>query len=191
MGRPRKIVTVLGAQGVGKTTLVMHIARAYLAAFGEGSIRSLDPAGQFEEFGGEWPGRGGVRDWINELTAHGDGPAKGGWGPGLLILDDADRYIDPHAYNDFRDVWIANRHLGLDVIVSAHRPQGIPKELLGCTHELYLFQQEEPLALEYLSKIPTLKASLAKDGTMLPEEAFVALKVTRGSRETELIQVSP
>lgn len=183
MSRPRKIVTILGAQGVGKTTLVMHLARQYLSTFGPGSIRALDPANQFEEFGGEWPGRGGVRDWINALTAHGDGPRAGGWGPGLLILDDADRYIQAHAYTDFQDVWIANRHLGLDVIVSAHRPQGVPKDLLGCTHELYLFQQEEPLALEYLMRIPSLKrmAAEAADEEMLPEVPFVALKLARGN----------
>lgn len=191
MGRPRKIVTALGAQGVGKTTLVKHIATAYAAAFGRESIIALDPGGQFAEFNGVWPGRRGVREWIAELTANGDGPAKGGWGPGLLILDDADRYIDPHAYNDFRDVWIANRHLGLDVIVNGHRPQGVPKELLGCTHDLYLFQQEEPHAVEYLQKIPSLKLALANGNDLIPTEPFIALKVSRGQRETELVQVEP
>lgn len=169
---------------MGKTALAKKLLAAY-----PGDKRILDPSGNFtEEEGHEWPGRRNVNEWIDELTAEGGGPAKGGWGPGLLVLDDADRYLTATAADSFRDVWLANRHLGLDVIVTAHRPQGVPKDLLGSTEELWLFAQEEPRALDYLASIPALRF-LATEGAELPTEPGYALRVKLRARAVELVDV--
>jgi len=187
-GRERKVVTVLGAPGMGKSALARQLVERYQLAHGEDSVRVLDPSGTFPELG-EWPGRRQVNAWVEELTAEGEGPKGGGWGPGLLVLDDADRYLLPTSFDAFRDVWLANRHLGLDVVVTAHRAPAVPKDLLGSSTELWLFAQEEPRALEYLAKIPALRASFDELTDPLPVEPGFALRVVPRRREVQLVDV--
>ncbi len=187
MARLRRVVVALGAPGSGKTGgLIRPLVQRYLAAGGQ--VRILDPGGEFDELG-EWPGRGAVDEWIDELTACGEGPRAGGWGPGLLVLDDADRYLGPGRSKAWDDVWMANRHLGLDVLVSAHRPQGVPKELLGAAHELWLFQQDEPRALEYLADIPALRPVFEGNEHPLPNERGLALRVLVREQQLQLVRL--
>lgn len=185
--RERKVVVALGSPGMGKSALASKLINSYRATFGPESVRMLDPSGTFDD--GEWPGRKGVDAWINELTADGEGPKGGGWGPGLLVLDDADRYLLPQSFDSFRDVWLANRHLGLDVIVTAHRAPAVPKDLLGSATELWLFAQEEPRALEYLAKIPALRATFDELADPLPTEPGLALRVVPRFRTVQLVNV--
>lgn len=182
MSRVREIVVALGAAGMGKTFLTRQLVDRY-----PGDVRVLDPGGAFEF--GEWPGRKGTEEWISELTADGEGPAGGGWGPGLLVLDDADRYLAAHSMDAWRDVWLANRHLQLDVMVNAHRPQGLPKDLLGCTRELWLFAQEEPRALEYLASVPSLAPIFREAREPLPTKAGEALRVRVFDRSIKRIKL--
>ena len=202
MTRPRKVVVALGGPSMGKTSLARRIVMTYQQAHGDESVRVLDPSGAFPELG-EWPlrsPRGRCEEcdtrhsrtggWIAELTAHGDGPAGGGWGPGLLVLDDADRYLTPSSLDDWRDLWLANRHLGLDVVVTAHRPQGIPKELLGAASELWLFGQDEPLALDYLRTIrPVARALEAGHLSDLPASPGEAVRVLPREGRAELVRL--
>lgn len=174
--RERSVVIALGATGSGKTGgLTRPMVQRYLARGGE--VRILDPAGEFGEWG-EWPGRRHVVEWIDELTAEGEGPAGGGWGPGLLVLDDADRYLGAgRSVAAFEDVWLANRHLGLDVLVNAHRPQGLPKDLIAAAAQLWLFRMQEPRALEYLAEMEALREAFAGSRHPLPRRAGTALRV--------------
>lgn len=183
MSRERKVIVVLGAPGMGKSALAKQLVDAY-----DGEVRVLDPSGTFPELG-EWCGRRNVNAWIEELTGDGEGPKGGGWGPGLLVLDDADRYLLSTSFDSFRDVWLANRHLGLDVIVTAHRAPAVPKDLLGSATELWLFAQEEPRALEYLAKIPTLRPCFDELADPLPTVPGLALRVVPRARTVELIRV--
>lgn len=186
-GRQRKVVVALGAKGSGKTGgLTRPLVQRYLA--GGGKVRILDPAGEFDELG-EWPGRGNTDEWIDTLTGEGLGPRGGGWGPGLLVLDDADRYLGAGTEKHFRDLWVANRHLGLDLVVSGHRPQGLPKDLLGAADELWLFQQDEPRALEYLAEIPALEPVFAGATHPLPKKPGMALKVLVHERQVYLVRL--
>lgn len=187
--RQRRVVVVLGAPGCGKTNgITRPLVQRYLAAGGQ--VKILDPAGEFDELGESiacWPGRGATDEWIDNLTAYGEGPRAGGWGPGLLVLDDADRFLSSGNTRSWQDLWMANRHLGLDVVVTAHRPQGVPKELLGSCHELWLCMQDEPHALEYLSAIPALAPIFETGEHPLPTEPGRALKVL--VRERQLFEV--
>lgn len=187
-GRERKVVIALGTVGMGKSALVRKMIAPYQAQHGANSVRALDPSRTFEDLGiSEWPGRKGVEPWIDAVTGDGEGPRNGGW-CGLLILDDADRYLQSHSRDAFNDVWTANRHLGLDVVITAHRPQGIPKEAISSASELWLFAQEEVNALDYLRQIPTIKAS-TQGVDALPTEAGIALRVIPRARTAELVDV--
>jgi len=176
--RERRIAVVLGKKGAGKTTLVRRWVDSY-----PGSVRALDPAGEFSF--GEWPvGEGGktrrqaISDWLKELT--GDG--RGNW-EGLLILDDSDRYASVVPSEAWTDVYCANRHVGLDVIVTAHRPQGVAKELLANADIVYIFQQDEPLARKYLEKFTQIEGL----ADLIPTEKGRALVVVHGHPPSELI----
>lgn len=183
--RERKIILALGAPGMGKSALAKQVIRAYEAQHGHDSVRALDPSGTFPEQG-EWPGRKGVTEWIDELTDEG----RGNW-HGLLVLDDADRYLTSAASTEsFRDVWLANRHLGLDVLVTAHRPQGVPKDLIASSSELWLFAQEEPRALEYLAEVRAVRTAMESAATKgLPTRVGYALRVIPRDGSAELVKL--
>lgn len=189
-GRERKVVVVLGAPGMGKSALCKRLIAAYQRQHGADSVRALDPSHTFPGLG-EWPGRRNVVDWIEQLTAEGEGPRGGGWGPGMLVLDDADRYLLPQSYDAWRDVWLANRHLGLDVVVTGHRAPALPKDLLGSASELWLFAMEEPRALEYLAKIPTLASTFKQNRAPLPKEKGEALRVIPSAHSLQRVRIWP
>lgn len=190
MGRERKVTVILGAPGMGKTALVKRVVAAYQRQHGAKSVRALDPSGALPGLG-EWPGRRNTTAWIEELTAEGEGPGAGGWGPGLLVLDDADRYLLPMSLDAWRDVWLANRHLGLDVIVTGHRAPALPKDLLGAASEFWLFAQEEVRALDYLASIPTLRGAFKGIASPLPAVKGLALRVVPATRSVQLMRIWP
>lgn len=190
MARERKIVAAFGAPGMGKSALGRVLISGYIAQHGTGSVRALDPSRTFEDLGvSEWPGRSGVEDWLSELTGDGEGPGGGGWGPGLVVLDDADRWLRPWIQEEVVDLFIANRHLGLDLFITAHRPQAVSKDLVGGVSELWLFAQEEPHALEYFMRMQALKATLKSSDVELPTEPGYALRVVPRRREVSLVDV--
>lgn len=191
--RDRVIVVALGMPGMGKSLLARQYAQAY-----QGKKIILDMNRQWE--GGEWvPGAQNdpslLDPWINRITNNGEGPPtklydRNGQrvdihgrpirvGPegAMLILDDADNYLPTHnGASPWRCLWIKNRHLRLDVLITAHRTQGLPKELIAAARTLWLFAMNEPYALKYLAKIPALSNS-GVDGFRLPQEKFKALRV--------------
>ncbi len=185
--RQRKIVVILAAPGAGKTEgITRPLVTRYLQANGPDSVRILDPARNFADLGPlvcQWPGRGLTDEWIDDLTACGEGPPAGGWGPGLLVLDDADRYLTAGNVRSWADLWMANRHLGLDVVASAHRPQGIPKEMIAAAQELWLGLQDEPHALDYLARIPQLAPLFADGAHALPTKPGHFLRVLVRERQ--------
>ncbi len=72
------------------------------------------------------------------------------------------------------------------MIASAHRPQGIPKEMLAAAKLLWLFAMEEPNAVSWLKEIP----ALADITFNLPDRRFMALKVPLRPRGTpEIVQL--
>lgn len=187
--RERRIIVALGAPGKGKTALAKMVIADYRRRHGERSVHIIDPSYSFDGEG-VWPGRNkvpkqradGKTIWVSAIDAHidtltagGRGPRFGGWS-GLLVLDDADRYLTAGGNEYWRDIWLANRHLGLDVLVTAHRAAAVPKDLLGSAYELWLFAMDEPNALKYLAKVPQLTALF--DGQHpLPSQKGQALRV--------------
>lgn len=190
--RERIIVVALGAPSMGKTRLVNALVDRYPAS--AGTVRALDPAGQWDW--GEWPGGSQklLKAWLQELKGENeDGQRIPGAERhrGLLILDDCDRYISNSSFvrDGWRDLLVANRHYHLDIAATAHRPQGVPKDMLASATELWLFAQEEPLALEYLRKIPTLAGTFAQNKAPLPVKAGLALRVRPRAREVKLVKL--
>lgn len=189
MPRQRRVVVGLGAPGVGKTgAMVVPYVRAYIEQYGIDSVIALDVSGDIEAAipelaeACEWPGVDGVGEWFRELTAEGEGPAGGGWGPGLLVMPDADSYLTPTVTGPLRDLWVRNRHLGLDVLLDGHRPQGLPKDLFLACSELWVFALDEPRAWAYLSHVRGLGPIVRHHLKMLEE--------TRPARIAELEELA-
>lgn len=186
--RERRLVTILGAPGMGKTSLVNRIVDRYPSA--AGSVRALDPAGQWDW--GEWPGHGrALKEWLMELKGedeYGRRIQGADYHRGLLILDDCDRYLGASSFvkDGWRDLWLANRHYHMDIVATAHRPQGVPKDLIASSHELWLFAQEEALALEYLWKFPSLQRSGLK---ALPAKAGEAVRIRPRLQEAVTVKL--
>jgi hypothetical protein len=199
--RDRSTIIALGGTGTGKTLLTRLLITAWLDSFkrefpawkGRYPIFIADPNCGFPAPYGEFPDEAhedttAMFPWIREITGHGHGPSRSSRvtsAGGLLVLDDADTYIqNTNAINPWRPLWTKNRHLRLDIIVSAHRPQGIPKEMFAVANLVYCFQMEEPNAVSWLESIPILKNVQFE----LPEVRFMALKIPLRPRGTPVVQ---
>jgi len=123
---------LFGPNGCGKTTFAEQIARNYIRLGGR--AWAIDPNGAWEKSPGVkslWPKEGiaGI-DVLLQSTAT--------WKPGLVILDDADRYFrHPSQIRD--DYLTSNRHLRKDLLTLARRPQGIPKDAISIARFIALF----------------------------------------------------
>ena len=192
---------MLGAPGMGKTLFTRRLVDAWATSFRQEHpgffkgnpnrrlpIFIADPNRGFPAPYGEFPA-GGNEDpsllypWIRGITGNGEGPPvskRVGMEGGLIVLDDADVYLEnTNGINPWRPLWTKNRHLRLDVIVTAHRPQGVPKEMIAAAKMMYLFAMEEPNAVTWLQKIPCLQGLDME----LPDEPFYALKLALRPRE--------
>jgi hypothetical protein len=195
----RKIVLILGTVDQGKTTLARWLLKGMSNE--RGPLIAVDPARQFP--GGEWPRGFGYdqdvqRRWLQEITNDGEGPMmpptrdsdgnaiRKRVGPegAVLLLDDADRFL-PNYPSRWADVWMANRHLRLDVIVTAHRPQDIPKPLIESASYLYLFNMGEPRALDYIRKIGWVGSLASK----MPDRQGLCLAISRMPRGARWLDV--
>lgn len=205
--RDRKIITILGKKRVGKTVL----ARQYYAAHPGPFKHVADPSGSWTQ--GYFPAdafqnKKSLENWFNKLTGNGRGPPHGvvPMEGGLLILDDADDYVSAAPYSFWKTLWNRNAHLRLDLIVTAHRPQGIPKDLIANSDQLILFPMGEKYAIEYLAEINGLeglrKRAMEKhsDGILrptgeylvkLPTEKFHALVFTPETGNLSSLVVKP
>lgn len=158
-----RMVTILGAQASGKTSLVDEWINTY-----PGRVLMIDPNAQWgDDPRAVWPGVGSaLRDYIESL--------KGEFS-GLIVLDDADRYLSAHTSEGsvWRDLFTSNRHWRVDILVIARRPQGIPKDLIAGSSHLALFRIREPYARKYLGDVIDIP-DLAKK---IPRQPFKYLWV--------------
>lgn len=123
--RERQIIVAVGAAGTGKTTLVQSL---YGLAMQRGeSVTVIDPNGKI----GFWPAD--LDAYLLERFA-----ARA---PGLLVLDDADSYVPrvTSAASPWKQLWLRNRHLCTDVLVSARRPASLDPLMLSNCDALYVF----------------------------------------------------
>lgn len=142
--RPFRDVVVLGSSGMGKTSLV---ATWIEDARRRGrDVRVLDPSQAYPGLG-EWPDAGAKDErapderaeaWIRALKRE---RWRGGIPPPcLLVLDDADTYLDGgKARGIWRDLLANFRHWRCDVVLVARRTQDLPKAALMQAHAAYLF----------------------------------------------------
>lgn len=149
--RDYEMLVVLGPPAHGKTSLVDEVALAY--AQRGGKVWVVDPnlawAG-VPHVTPVWP-KGGIRGAdgkgnLDELIA-----AFETNGPGMLVLDDADKYAR-HATEVIDDLMTSFRHWKKDVVVVARRPQGIPKDAIANASSLAIFSTREVYARRYIGE---------------------------------------
>lgn len=129
--RERRIVAILGAQGTGKSTLAKALVGRAMSR-GE-RVTIFDPNGAM----GGYPLPDDVE---GHLAAKLERRSVG-----LLLADDADRYVPkrPRDSSPWRKIFLTNRHLDIDLLVTARRPQNLPDELLSGVDVLFVFQMSQ------------------------------------------------
>lgn len=129
--RERRVILILGSQGCGKTSVAKALYGRAMSR--RERVHILDRNGNL---GGSWPANDDVDDWLAQRLA-----ASGERRPTFLVLDDADDYLE-HPLpkrSPFKSLFLRNRHLQMDVIVTARRAQGLPGQLLSSVDYLYVF----------------------------------------------------
>ncbi len=139
---------LFGPNGCGKTTFAEQIAHYYVRLGGR--AWAIDPNGAWEKSDGVkslWPpdGIAGIDALLQDSAT---------WKPGLVILDDADRYFrHPSQIRD--DYLTSNRHMRKDLLMLSRRPQGIPKDAISNARFVALFPGSltEVYAHKYFSDV--------------------------------------
>jgi hypothetical protein len=176
--RPFRLFLVLGAPGAGKTSLVDEMVARYRAAHRSNPVYMLDPNAQWPGIG-HWPPDGDAAAWLAALKAD---RAKRGNPPGMLVLDDADKYLTGAPPTGiFRDLFTSFRHWRLDVILNARRSQDIPKVAIASAAGLALFIHRELYGRRYLAA--NLGTEIVDE---LPKERFRYLLVDVDAGESEV-----
>jgi len=168
--RPYRMMLIMGAPGAGKTSLVEETIARYQQLHRGNPVVVLDPNAQFAPPLGVWPPDGDAAGWLQRFKEE---RAKRGNPPGLLVLDDADKYLTgapPRGV--FRDLFTSFRHWRLDVVLNSRRSQDIPKVAIASSQTLALFIHRELYGRQYLAA--NLGPELVKD---LPKERFKYLRV--------------
>lgn len=134
---------MMGPTGCGKSTGANEIADSYYQAGGK--VWAIDPSRAWQGVRGVtplWPGLRGLDTLLVEMQE---------WGPGLVIFDDADKYM--RRPTQVRDDWMTSfRHYRKDVVLISRRPQGIPKDSISNAKwmALYAGSMTEPGARAYM-----------------------------------------
>ncbi len=155
-----KTAVVLGAPGSGKTSLVASWIEDYQKRGGD--VLILDPSAQFGD-AGIWPDDG-PENFLLDI--------KGKF-RGLLVLDDADRYLSATPRGIWRDLFTSFRHWGVNLLVVARRPQGIPKDVIASADEVIIFRLSEVHAKKYLKEL--VGADILEE---IPRDRFKFLMVS-------------
>ena len=138
--RERRIVFVLGAQGSGKTTLMLELVKA---------ARARGQVVDIVEMNGKIPGAYppiNMELWLAHRLPTLDErtrrvvPAQRK--VGLLVFDDGDHYMPKQlkAGSRWEQLGLTNRHADVDVLVTGRRIQRFTEALVSGIDFLYLFQ---------------------------------------------------
>jgi hypothetical protein len=179
---------MLGMKRTGKSAL----ARALIAMAKKrgDKARVLDPGLNIE--GGEWPGRGNIKKgevgyrqgcqtsrrdlWLQKILDANSSAIKSRSRPPcqLIVFDDVERSIDLHPTEDspFVELYSANAHYDVDVILTGRRPQSLPPALISGVDWLYLF------AVSVADKTGLERASEVIHGGIIPTAPYHFLMVS-------------
>lgn len=173
-GRMRFVISMMGAQGMGKSSLAKKWFERYQ---GDKFVLTFnDEWGAYNRLPVEaYEDARKLEPWIREnISGHSRGPCleprpdgscpheprharlvtpKGA----MLLFDDCEDIIPNHSGpSAYSPLWWRNRHLRLDIICIGHMSQAMNKQMLGMSHEIWIFAMEEPGTLKYLSRIPSI-----------------------------------
>lgn len=175
-----EMLVMFGPPAHGKSSLADEIVRAYEKAGGK--VWICDPSNAWPRHRGRfWPQTGpkagdfliGLDDMLWQLRNA---------GPGLLVLDDADRYMK-HPTRAREDLIVSFRHWQKDVLIISRRPQGIPKDCIQNADALAVFATREVYARRYIGE-QFGNRSISKQ---IPKVKFQYLYVRQDAEELQAV----
>lgn len=164
----RQSLGVFGRNGSGKSSLTWEVIKRYRAR--GGAVMALDRQKQFGEYS-VWPGLENLDPWLKNKVL--------GRFKGLLVLDDADIYMNSRSSQPWKDLIAANRHWNIDILVSSRAPQNIDVTLLGTLSVVCVFWTTSPHALKHLEK---LLSEFPAAMQQIPQKPYDYLEVNFNTR---------
>ena len=146
MGRLRKLITLIGGRGVGKTTTIIEIAKSNKEKVLILDFNAEVKYSQFPTIGiqdiGTFTGIAKIHvtdfktflKYINLFYRN-----------GLLILEDANAYLPTNkdANKDWWNILVSMRHKGIDCICTYHSVARVPPYLYEMVNDIILFKTSE------------------------------------------------
>jgi ABC-type uncharacterized transport system ATPase subunit len=152
MARMNKVTAILGRRGTGKTTYLKELIESYKTALPNQKVLILDtldhPAYREiplinENLLKRWKKPAVYRMYssdtdnlLSEVEKH--------YNNGLLILEDASKYLRRQLSDDVRRFIFDSKQKNLDIIFLFHGFMAMPKELYSIIDNLVLFKTDDP-----------------------------------------------
>lgn len=180
--RDFKIITLLGKQQVGKTSLALKWIEAYRQAHPRNPVIILEknekiPGSEFPA--GAFADRRKLDAWCRELTADGKGPPHSTRVPpsgAMVVFDDCEFLPNHMGDSPFNELWFRNHHLCCDIIAIGHMSQFMPKALFAMSHEIWVFAVENRGTLKFLAEQTGIK-EIQTGGFRIPKRDGMALRI--------------
>jgi hypothetical protein len=161
--RARRVILVVGMKNVGKTTMLLGMARAQkqrVLIFDKNSeaayngVPYLNPKNIKEFQGVKKIYHSDVEGFMVWLKTH--------YRNGLLLLEDATAYVRNRSSRPLNDMLVSCRHYGLDMIMVFHSLTSVPAEIYPLADTIILFKTEQsPERVLLANKIPQMERILA------------------------------
>jgi len=145
--RRRKLITVVGLNGAGKTRVILEMIDKYQD--GKVLIYDRQQEAEYMKFAeipvagiphmksGKYKVRGS--EWEEILTTLNSTPYE----EGLIVLEDSSSYLPKHENKALMDMFVSRRHRGIDIVLTFHSINRIPPYVLENMDTLILFKTND------------------------------------------------